>query len=672
MEADRPRTGVPSVKVALAVTLGGLALFAVALAARLHGVIGPALGLSLHWPRWTEVAGSVGLLVGGALLAGGGSGLVFAVATRRSFEWFIAWRYLRDRGGRSWATLIVGGILGLAAIGFLVASHLWGKAGLEDMVLGPSPTQRLFQILALGLGLLAYVVIFFGVLLLSFSLFTSISVFGVFLGTCALVVVLSVMGGFENDLRGKILGTNAHIVITRPGAVFTDYRKVEERLARTPELLAYSPYLESEVMVTSQTNLSGVLLKGIDPTKIGKVTDLKKYLSQPPGTGRLDDLLHPERLARIPEARFRPMVTEPLGKPLFEEGDVEDEPAAKKKPKKGIKEKLGDEQGALRAPGPSSKPAASQPASRPSGDDDLDARAAQIRVLEGERKRLEAMIRDAENQIGKKVPPRPVYPGILIGAELAKNLRLYVGDDVNLVAPLGGMSPAGPIPKSRPFRVAGIFYSGMYEYDTKFVYVRMQDAQRFLGFEDEVTGIEIKMKQVEAAPRVAEELQAGLGSRFRVQDWRQLNVSLFSALKLEKFVMFAVLTFIIIVAAFSIVTDLIMVVLAKTREIAALKTMGVGPWSALKIFFYAGFYIGIIGMLVGVLTGVGLCLFLSYVGLPLDPEVYYISELPVRMSPFDISMVGLASVLLSFLATIYPSLLAARLKPVEGLRRYEV
>jgi lipoprotein-releasing system permease protein len=177
---------------------------------------------------------------------------------------------------------------------------------------------------------------------------------------------------------------------------------------------------------------------------------------------------------------------------------------------------------------------------------------------------------------------------------------------------------------------------------------------------------------LEAASALAAELAARLGGRgFKVQDWKQMNVSLFSALKLEKFVMFVVLTFIVIVAAFSIVTNLIMVVLSKTREIAALKTMGTTNVSALKVFFYSGIYIGMIGMLVGVLTGVGLCLFLAHVGLPLDPEVYYISELPVRMSPVDIASVAIASVVLSFLATVYPSLLAARLRPVEGLRRYE-
>jgi lipoprotein-releasing system permease protein len=589
-------------------------------------------------PRWLDVASTLAVLVGAALAAGGLLALVFTLATARSFEWFIAWRYLRDRAGpRSWATLVTGLGLGLCALALVLVSVFWGRIRVDELALGPSQHQRILQAVALGVGVLAYVVIFFGVLLLSFSLFTSISIFGVFLGTCALVVVLSVMGGFENDLRKKILGTNAHAVVTRPKQAFSDYRGVIQEVSATPGVLACSPYLESEVMITSQTNLSGVLVKGIDPETIGRVTELPKYIRAEGGAGQLDDLKHPERLSRIPEARFKPLVSDPLGEPPPD--DAGEDTAASK---------------------PATRPA-SQPGTPPPGKHKKAVKPS-----------LEQLIREAQKQIGKKVPARPVYPGIVIGAELAKNLRLYVGDDVNLVAPLGGMSPAGPIPKAKPFRVAAIFYSGMYEYDTKHVYVTIPAAQRFLGTDDEVTGIEIKARGLEEASVLADTLRTRLAPRgFRVQDWKQMNVSLFTALKLEKFVMFVVLTFIVIVAAFSIVTNLIMVVLSKSREIAALKTMGSSNLGALKIFFYSGIYIGVIGMMVGVLTGVGLCEFLAHVGLPLDPEVYYISELPVRMSPIDISIVGLASVGLSFLATIYPSLIAARLQPVQGLRRYE-
>jgi lipoprotein-releasing system permease protein len=286
---------------------------------------------------------------------------------------------------------------------------------------------------------------------------------------------------------------------------------------------------------------------------------------------------------------------------------------------------------------------------------------------------LESELVDVEQEVGKLVPPRPIYPGIIIGAELAKNLRLYVGDDVNVVAPLGGMSPAGPIPKSKPFRVAGVFYSGLYEVDNKFAYVTIPAAQRFLGLGDEISGIEIRVLKLSDAAPLAAAVRRRLGkSGHKVEDWRQRNVNLFSALKLEKLVMFIVLGFIVLVASFSIVTNLNMVVLEKVREIAALKAMGAANVSLLKVFMYAGLYIGIIGMLIGVLSGVGVCTFLANVGLPLDPEIYYISELPVRMNPIDIGIVALGGVLLSFAATIYPALIAARLRPADGMRRHEV
>jgi lipoprotein-releasing system permease protein len=398
---------------------------------------------------------------------------------------------------------------------------------------------------------------------------------------------------------------------------------------KVKDVVAVSPFLESEVMMTSQTNLSGVLLRGIDPDRITKVTELERFLENEGGSGSLENLVHPERLAHMPKSGFRPMVTEPLG---------------------AEQEKKG---------GPGS-----------GGGVGLEEEPGAGTKREGV---IESELLDVPGEVGKKQSPRPVYPGIIIGAELANNLRLYVGDDVNVVAPLGGMSPAGPIPKSKPFRVAGIFYSGLYEYDNKFAYVTIPVAQQFIGLGDEISGIEVKVDELDAAGPVAQRIRSRLaGNGLKVEDWRERNVNLFSALKLEKLVMFIVLTFIVLVASFSIVTNLNMVVLEKMREIAALKAMGASHWSVLKVFVGAGFYIGFLGALVGVMAGIGICTFLKHVGLPLDPEIYYISELPVRMDPVDIAIVGWGGVFISFLATIYPSILAARLKPVEGMRRHEI
>ena len=265
-------------------------------------------------------------------------------------------------------------------------------------------------------------------------------------------------------------------------------------------------------------------------------------------------------------------------------------------------------------------------------------------------------------------PPRPVYPGIIIGSELALNLRLDIGEDVNLVSPLGGMSPMGPMPKSRPFRVAGIFYSGMYEYDTKFAYITLPEAQRFLGLDDEVTGLEIKADHVEHALPVAANVRNRLGKSYRVRDWQQINQSLFSALKLEKFMIFFLLTFIVLVACFSIVTNLVTIVLQKVKEIAALKAIGAASTSLMRVFIYSGLYIGVIGVSAGVVEGIAICTYLAHIGLPLDPEVYYIAQLPVRIAPRDIGAVAIAATTLCLLATIYPALRASQLRPVDGLR----
>ena len=601
-----------------------------------------AIRLAMPPTRTWEMVGAGTWLVAAALGAAGLVGLLFQLATQRSFEWLIAWRYLRVQHERSWITLIIGIVLVLVAASVLVLSYFWGgEPRLEGVVSGPTLVQRILRGSALGVAGLAHWVLFFGFLMLFFSLFTTISIFTVFLGLEALVAVLSIMGGFEGDLRQKILGATAHVVVARPKGAFTDYRELLKRIERAPDVLAASPYLESEVMITSQTNLSGVLLRGIDPRRVQKITDLTRFLRAEGGTGSLENLMHPERLARIPEARFRPMVTVPLGKPLGKGGKDDKAKDNEAKDNKGKKEGGG------------------------SGSGTGSGKVIRSGVI--------TEMWDVPGEVGKKVPPRPVYPGIIIGAELAKNLRLYVGDDVNVVAPLGGMSPAGPIPKSKPFRVAGIFYSGLYEYDNKFAFVTIPSAQRFLGIGDEVTGIELKVVSLSKATEVADLLRERFkGKGYQVQDWRERNVNLFSALKLEKLVMFIVLTFIVLVASFSIVTNLNMVVLEKMREIAALKAMGASGSSVLRVFLYAGLYIGIIGTLAGVLAGIGICVFLGEVGLPLDPEIYYISTLPIRMEPLEIGLVAFAGVSLSFLATIYPSMLAGGVRPAEGLRRHEM
>jgi lipoprotein-releasing system permease protein len=249
---------------------------------------------------------------------------------------------------------------------------------------------------------------------------------------------------------------------------------------------------------------------------------------------------------------------------------------------------------------------------------------------------------------------------------MAKNLRLYVGDDVNVVCPMCGMGPTGPIAKSKPFRVAGIFYSGMYEYDMKHAYVLLGQAQKFLETPEEITGLEIKIRNFQQSDRLAAELRQRLGTAFEVKDWKELNRSLFSALMIERLMMSGVLGMIILVAGMCIIATLTMVVGARAREIAILKSMGARDSSVLSVFVIQGFYIGALGTLLGILDGIGMCLGLRT--LDLKPDVYYISKLPVLLQPFDILMIGFAAMLVAVVFTIPPALAALLMRPVEGLR----
>ena len=263
---------------------------------------------------------------------------------------------------------------------------------------------------------------------------------------------------------------------------------------------------------------------------------------------------------------------------------------------------------------------------------------------------------------------------MIVGRELAKNLRLYLGDEVNVVSPMGDIGPTGSMPRSRPFRVVGIFFTGMYEYDTKRIYLSIPAAQKFLGMSDEVTGVEVRVREPDdTEPVDAEihrELAAGTtdGAKYEVQDWKELNRSLFTALKIEKIAMFIALCFIILVAGFAIIATGVMLVREKERDIAMLKSMGARDERILRTFLYIGAYIGLVGIGTGIGTGVGVCMLLRYVGITLDNDVYSLARLPVEMNPFEIVTVLAVTMTIALAAMLYPAWIAARLRPVEGLR----
>jgi lipoprotein-releasing system permease protein len=402
-------------------------------------------------------------------------------------------------------------------------------------------------------------------------LMTLISIGGVAIGVMALTVVLSVMGGFESDLKKKILGAQAHGHVMKYGeAQFTEWEQVRTRLLSVPGIKGVTPFLYNEVMLASGGNLSGAVLKGIDAETVGTVTDLAANVQD----GRLDWLKRPAEIAR--------------------------------------------------------------------------------RKAEGE---------------APPVTPKRIVPGIVLGRELARGLRVFVGDSVDVVSPLGDLGPGGPQPKSRAFRVAAIFFSGMYEFDSKFAYIDLAEAQRFFGTDGAVTGLEVKVADVDLARATMNRALAALdGYPYRVKDWGEMNRNLFSALMMEKVVMAVILGFIVLVASFIIVATLIMLVLEKTREIAVLKSMGASVASVMKIFVAEGLVIGAIGTLFGLTLGLGTCLLIDKVGIPLDPDVYYINNLPVLIDPGQFGFVALAATALAYLATLYPATKAARLRPVDGLR----
>ena len=260
-------------------------------------------------------------------------------------------------------------------------------------------------------------------------------------------------------------------------------------------------------------------------------------------------------------------------------------------------------------------------------------------------------------------------PRAAIGNELAKNLNLSVGDYLNVVSPLGTLTPMGRLPRMKAFRVNAIFHSGMYEFDSSLVYTSIPALQEFLGLGHRVTGLEVEIKDIYAAAHLAEVIQKKLGPPFYTRNWMYMNRSLFAALKLEKIAMFIILTLIILVAAFGIASTLFMMVMKKTRDIAILKSMGATRQSIMKIFIFNGLVIGALGTLGGLGLGLGLCAILQeYQFIKLPRDVYYISTLPVTVQVPDVLCIIAAAMAISFLATLYPAWQASRLDPVEAIR----
>jgi len=384
------------------------------------------------------------------------------------------------------------------------------------------------------------------------SINTLISTAGVALGVMTLIVVLSVMSGFHEDLQDKILGVNAHIIAMNYKGKMLDYEAVKEKIDAVKGVTDSSPFIYGQVMLRFGDRAQGVVIRGVDPVS---------------GAGTID-ILH--------------------------------------KLKAGSIESLKD-------------------------SDDI--------------------------------------PGIIIGQELLRKLGLFAGDTVDMVSPIGELGPLGMMPKMKKFRIAGYFEAGMYEYDSSLAFIDLGEAQTFFKYGNAVTGIEIKLNDIYNADRVSENIQEMLGPPFYAKDWMQMNRNLFSALKLEKIVMFIILTLIVLVASFNIISNLIMIVIEKGREIAILKAMGAKNKGVMLIFMLHGLIIGVTGTVIGLAGGSVLCYLLkTYKFITLPGDVYYLSYLPVKMSLFDFVVVPSAAIIITLLATAYPSWQAAKIDPVEPLR----
>jgi len=385
------------------------------------------------------------------------------------------------------------------------------------------------------------------------SIITGISILGIMIGVMALIVVLAVMNGFREDLMKKILGVNSHLLIMSYKGGIEDTDGIVQKTLNVDGVVSATPFIYSQIMIKSYGNISGAILRGIDPVTAGSVID------------------------------------------------------------------------------------------------------------------IESMLRSGS--LGVLTDTRAETKGVILGSELSKQIGAVPGDIVTLVSPMGKLTPLGRVANEDTFEVRALFESGMYEYDSAMVYISLANAQEFLSLGDEVTGIEVKVEDIQKSDKIGEAIQGTLRYPYYTKDWKMMNKSLFSALKLEKVTMFIILTMIVLVGALNIISSLVMMVMEKTRDIAILRTMGASAKNIMSIFIFQGLFVGLVGTVLGLISGSFLCHILArYKFIKLPPDVYYISTLPVRMEWLDIVSIILAAIIISFLATIYPSWQAAKVNPVEALR----
>ena len=523
------------------------------------------------------------------------------------------------------------------------------------------------------------------------SVGTAFAIIGVALGVAALATVMSVTGGFQKEFRDKVLGVNAHVLVLKYTTDFREYRDIMDKVAKIPGVVAVGPFIINPMMVShGDKTATGVLLKGVDPDRMAQVLDLPRHIKQ----GSLDGLRRPgatppPRSGDAPpgllpltpspsgssftRSPFPPEATEPPEGPSEDAADHAD--GRRLTPLlRAIEESLDEPTGAVAPPPPVEVPAVPKPKefarSLPRG-----APRGSIVPEGGYKSRL-----PDDDDLPPDVVPDPCaspervdkMPGIVVGSTLAKNLGVTLRDCLQVTSPtIGYTFSQGSIrpPIAKQFRVIAIAEAGFDQYDSKLVYTDLYEAQGFYDLGDTVMGVEMKVANIDKAKSISRQIDKMLANGlYHTMDWEELNHGLFTALRIQKVSMSAVLGLIILVAAFTVVATLIMIVLEKKKEIAVLKAMGATNDAILRTFLYQGGFIGAVGTGLGLLLGLLACKGLLVYAFPLDPKVYFISRLPVEVSGQDFAITGLGAILICLAATVMPALYAARLNPADGLR----
>jgi lipoprotein-releasing system permease protein len=390
------------------------------------------------------------------------------------------------------------------------------------------------------------------------SFISGVSILGITIGVWALITVLSVMNGFERELRERILSVASHATVSARSGWLEDWSALSQSVSEHPEVLAAAPFIYGQGLLTRTDTVSGVLIRGVLPEKERKVSSILDHLT----SGESDSL-------------------------------------------------------------------------------------------------------------------RPGDWNIVLGAQLARSLGVSVGDRVTLIAPKGKITPAGLLPRMRRFEVSAIFEMDMYEYDSGIALIHLGDAARLLETEGGVTGVRLRLEEIYRAPLVSQQLRQRLGGNFRLTDWTREHANFFTALKIERRVMFVILLLIIAVAAFNIVSTLVMVVTDKRADVAILRTLGLGPLQVMAVFIVQGVVIGfggtVVGGVLGVLTALNIETLVPWVeklfGIEFFPaSVYVISDFPAELKWPDVYLISGVSFLICLAATLYPAWRASRTQPAEALR----